>query len=314
MLNPDHLRTFLTVAETGSFTAAATQLGFTQPAVSQHIKALEAQIGEIRLFRRVGKTMRLTHAGEELLAHAREVIDLVVRTEQHMLSLRGQVTGRIGIGCAPSSGERLLPALLAAFHHKYPAVQFAVDVGLAQRLLGWLDNGQVQAALLDEHPRRRTYDVLELGSEAVVAVAARDHALLSQAEAALSDLVLYPLILPQRGMVLRRRLEDLLRRHGIVLEQSQVVLETDSITVATHAVVDSMGIAFIPQSRAPKTPDLGIISLPDLQIEQAWFLIRQRSTITNRAVEALWSFAAGDAGRAVLNQQGLHIPIEYAMP
>jgi DNA-binding transcriptional LysR family regulator len=122
MLNTDHLQTFLAVAETGSFTAAATRLGFTQPAVSQHIKALEAQVGEIRLFRRVGKTMQLTHAGEELLVHARDMLALTARAEEHMLSLRGHVTGRVGIGCAPTTGEHILPALLAAFHSKHPGV------------------------------------------------------------------------------------------------------------------------------------------------------------------------------------------------
>jgi DNA-binding transcriptional LysR family regulator len=309
MLNPEHLHTFLTVAETGSFTAAATRLGFTQPAVSQHIKALETQIGEVRLFRRVGKTMQLTHAGEELLLHAREVVMLVTRAEQHMLGLRGQVTGRIGVGCAPSSGEHLLPALLAAFRQKHPGVQFAVDVGLAERLLRWLDNGQVQAVLIDEHPRRRTYDVLELGSEAVVAIAARSHELFDRSHLALSDLADSQMILPQRGMALRRGLEDLLRRHGVVFDQSQIVLETDSVTTAIRAASDDMGIAFIPRGRAPKARNIGILSLADLQLEQAWFLVRQRSTIANRAVEALWHFTISQIGSTLLTKQGIHRPV-----
>jgi DNA-binding transcriptional LysR family regulator len=305
MLNTDHLQTFLAVAETGSFTAAATRLGFTQPAVSQHIKSLEAQVGEIRLFRRVGKTMQLTHAGEELLIHAREVVSLATRAEQHMLSLRGHVTGRVGIGCAPTSGEQMIPALLAAFHVRHPGVQFAVDVGLSERLFTWLGNGQVQIVLVDEHPRRRTFDVLELGGSPIVCIASRGHALVRKQPQPSAQLARHPLILPQRGMALRRNLEDLLRRQGITADQLQVVLETDSVAVATQAVADGLGLAFLPQHRVPKTRDIAAVALAELALEQSWFLVRQRGSTANRAVEALWDFADSGDGRALLHRLGI---------
>jgi DNA-binding transcriptional LysR family regulator len=308
MLNTDHLQTFLAVAETGSFTAAATRLGFTQPAVSQHIKALETHVGEVRLFRRVGKTMQLTHAGEELLIHAREVVALAARAEQHMLGLRGHVTGRVGIGCAPSSGERMAAALLAAFHVKHPSVQFAVDVGLSEQLWTWLDNGQVQAMLVDEHPRRRTYEVQELGNDGILCIAARGHALLNEQSVLLTTLSECSLILPQRGMALRRVLEDLFRRQGIAVGQLQVVLETDSAAVAAQAVADGLGLAFMPRSRMPKTRELGTVNLAGLTLQQPWYLVRQRGSAGNRAVEELWGFAASVAGRKLLARLGLLPP------
>jgi DNA-binding transcriptional LysR family regulator len=308
MLNTDHLLTFVAVAETGSFTAAATRLGFTQPAVSQHIKALEAQVGEVRLFRRVGKSMRLTHAGEELLVHAREVVTLATRAEQHMLGLRGHVTGRVGIGCAPTTGERILPALLAAFHAKHPGVRFALDVGPSDQLLTWLGNGQVQAVLLDEHPRRRTFDVLELGEEPVVCVAARGHALLQQDQVLLADLREYALVLPQRGMALRRTLEDSFRRQGIALGQLHVILETDTATGSLQAAIDGLGLVFVPRSRFAKTRELGIVEIDGLHLGQSWYLVRQRGGSLNRAVEELWDFADSAAGRRVLVRLGLGTP------
>lgn len=309
MLNTDHLQTFLAVAETGSFTAAATRLGFTQPAVSQHIKALETHVGEVRLFRRVGKTMQLTHAGEELLIHAREVVSLALRAEQHMLSLRGHVTGRIGIGCAPSNGERMLPALLAAFHSKHPGVQFALDIGLSERLFNWLGNGQVQAVLVDENPRRRTYDVLELGTDEIICLASRGHALVRAEAVGLAELRACTLILPQRGMALRRTIEDAFRRQGVALGQLQIVLETDSITGATQAAADGLGLAFIPRSRVPKTRDIGLVKLAGLTIEQPWYLVRQRGSAANRAVDELWDFAGSVAGRKLLTRLGLNAPV-----
>jgi DNA-binding transcriptional LysR family regulator len=313
MLNTDHLQTFLVVAETGSYTGAATRLGFTQPAVSQHIKALETQFGDVRLFRRVGKRMRLTHAGEELLAHAREVVGLAERAEQHMLSLRGHVTGRVGIGCAASSGEIMIPMLLAALHDRHPGVQFAVDVGLAERLYGWLERGQVQVVLVDEHPRRRTYDVLELGRETIVCIAGRGHRLIAEPPADLAELGAEPLILPQRGMALRRAIEDQLRRQGVAAGQTQIVLETDSVAAALAAAREGLGIAFVPRSRAPRTRDLGVITLP-ARLEQHWFLVRQRTGASNRAVDELWDFADSTAGRKLRARLGLAAPIAQPAP
>lgn len=317
MLNTDHLQTFLAVTETGSYTAAATRLGFTQPAVSQHIKALETQVGEVRLFRRVGKRMRLTHAGEELLGFARELIASAERAEQHMLGLRGHIVGRIGLGCAPSSGERVLPALLAAFHSRHPGVQFAVDVGPAEQLLGWLANGQVQAALLDEHPRRRTYDVLELGGEEIAVVVGRTQPLArsgrlgravgTAARLELAELGGMPLILPHRGMALRRLVEDLFRRHGISAGQLDVVLETDSAAAALQAAADGLGAAIVPRSRVVKARRLAELQVDGL-LPQSWFLVRPRGGSASRAVDELWSFASSDESRRVFSGLGLEEP------
>lgn len=309
MLNTDHLVTFLAVAETGSFTAAATRMGFTQPAVSQHIKLLESQIGEVRLFRRVGKSMQLTHAGEELLAFAREVVTVSERAEQHMQSLRGHLIGRISLGCAPNGGERMLPTLLTAFHRQYSDVQFGIDVGLSERMLAWLANGQVQMVMVDEHPRRRAFDVLELGNEAVVPIVGRGHALARGGSVSAASLRSASLILPQRGMAIRRVIEDVFRRQGVAISPQQIVLETDSSSAALQAAIDGLGLAFVPRCRVPRSRSIVTLPIADLVIEQQWFLVRQRGVTVNRAVDELWEFVAGSEGQSVCAGMGLSAPV-----
>ncbi|MCS6889429.1 MAG: LysR family transcriptional regulator, partial [Chloroflexus sp.] len=91
MLNTVHLQTFLAVVETGSFSAAAKRLHMSQPAVSQQIRALEEQVGGVRLFRRSGQQMVLTLAGEQLLSSARELVAMAERAVQAVSALRGQI-------------------------------------------------------------------------------------------------------------------------------------------------------------------------------------------------------------------------------
>lgn len=305
MLNADHLRTFLAVADTGSFTAAASRLGFTQPAVSQQIRALEAQLGSARLFRRAGQRVRLTHVGEELLGHARDLVALAERAERHILGLQGRVTGRIELGCTPSTGERLLPVLLAAFRGDNVSVQFAVEYASSERLLQWLGDDTVQVAVVDEHPRRRSFDVLPLGREPVVCLAARGHGLLATPDATVADLRDAPLILPPRGNPLRRAFDDLLRRRGGTATGLAIALETDSATLAAQAAADGLGLALVPQHRAPKSRDLAVVNIAGLELEQTWYLVRSRSLDGSRGVDAFWNFAASAASRKLLQRIGL---------
>ena len=100
MLNTLHLQTFLAVVEAGNYSAAAERLHMSQPAVSQHIRALEEQLDNVRLFRRVGQQMLLTHAGEELVGSAREMMALAMRAEESIRALRGQISGHVTISVA----------------------------------------------------------------------------------------------------------------------------------------------------------------------------------------------------------------------
>ena len=314
MLNPDHLRTFLAVADSGSYTAAALRLGFTQPAVSQQIRVLEAQLGQARLFRRTGQRTRLTHAGEELLSHARELVAVAERAERHMLGLQGQVSGRVRLGCAPSTGERILPALLAAFRGSHGDVQFSVEVGAAERMVQWLVDRAVQAVIVDEHPRRRSLDALPLGREPVVCLAARGHTLLSGTKLQPDDLRGQPLIVPQRGTILRRAIEELFRRRVSAAAPLLIAIETDSTTLAAQAAADGLGIAFVPQHRVPKSRDLGLVPVDGLDLEVHWFLVRSRGGEEGTALDELWSFAASPEGRKLLQRLGLKAARPFTAP
>src|SRR5918911_1648744 len=190
MLNTFHLQTLLAVVEAGTFSAAAERLHMSQPAVSQHIRALEAQLDNVRLFRRVGQQMLLTHAGEGLVESAREML---------ALSARGQISGRVAIGCTPSSGETLLPPLIAAFRARFPAIAVAITIAPIETLLEWLEGHQMHVLLIEEQQRRRGWESQLLGAERLVLIAPRGHTLLQQEQAPPGLLRDQPLVLPRAG-------------------------------------------------------------------------------------------------------------------
>ena len=114
MINLWQLRVFLVVYETGSFSAAAIRLHLTQPGVSQQIRALENYLNT-KLFVRRGHGVELTAAGDSLVDPARRLITLSETTERTLISKRGEVSGRIRLGCALPSGSYIFSRWIQEF-------------------------------------------------------------------------------------------------------------------------------------------------------------------------------------------------------
>ncbi|MFL5802656.1 MAG: LysR family transcriptional regulator [Roseiflexaceae bacterium] len=308
MLNTIHLQTFLAVVEAGNYSAAAERLHMSQPAVSQHIRALERYLDNVRLFRRVGQQMALTHAGEELVDVAREMLALSARAEENIRVLRGQISGRVTIGCTPSSGEQLLSSLLASFHMRFPAIAVTVTIAPLETLLDWLATQQAQILLIEEQQRRRGWESQLLGVERLALLAPRGHALLQQEQVPPGMLRGLPLVLPLRGSPLRRIIEDGLRRRSIGAADITVALETEGMGLMVQAVRDGLGLAFVPQMRLPRGRDTGVVDLAGVNLQQEWYVLRSRERGAPRAVQELYSFMASKDARKLLAKDGLKVP------
>jgi DNA-binding transcriptional LysR family regulator len=308
MLNTLHLQTFIAVVDAGNYSAAAERLHMSQPAVSQHIRALERELDEVKLFRRVGQQMHLTHAGEELVDVAREMLALAARAEENIRTLRGQVSGRVVVGCAPSSGERLLPPVLAAFRAQFPAIQVSVVLAPLETLLEWLSAQQVHVLLSEEPQRRRGWESQPLGAEPLALLAPRNHAMLRQEQVSPAQLRDQPLVLPRAGTMMRRVIDDGLRRRGVGAADLHVTLETDGVAMAIQAVRAGLGLAFVPQLRVPRRRDTAVVDLAGLNLQLEWYALRSRERGAPRAIQELYAFLSGADARKVLAKEGLKPP------
>src|SRR5215469_4376759 len=116
------LEFFLEVARRSSFTQAARVLGVAQPAISQSIARLEAEL-EIELFARNGRSVRLSEAGSRLVPHAERILGDVAVAQQEFAQLHGVAAGRLTVGATPTVATHLLPRVLAAYRQQYPHVE-----------------------------------------------------------------------------------------------------------------------------------------------------------------------------------------------
>ena len=155
-LDVRRLRVLREVARTGSFSAAAEALAFTQPAVSRQIATLEAEAGT-QLVERRARGIRLTPAGELLVEHAEVILDRLTAAEAQLEQLAGLKGGRLRVGAFPTANAKLVPLAIAAFASQYPEVELRLQEALTRDLLGQLASGEVDIAIVAE-PNARTDD------------------------------------------------------------------------------------------------------------------------------------------------------------
>lgn len=307
MLNTFHLQTFLAVVDAGNYTAAAELLHMSQPAVSQQIRALEEQLGDVRLFRRVGQRMVPTHAGEELLIAARELVTLAENAEQNIRALRGQVAGRVTIGCTANSGEHMLPTLLSTFQSLFPTVTLTVHVAPFEVLIETLAAQQIALLLLEEPQRRRGWESQLLGSEELVLFVPHGHPLLQEEQVTPGMLRTQPLVMPRVGSPLRRIIEDGLRRRGVTSTDLRIALEADSLTMIVQGVRNGLGVAFVPATLCALSDGLESIQITGTPLQQEWHVLRIRERSAPRAAHELYTFLTGTTARTLLAKIGLRV-------
>lgn len=187
------LRAFHAVAERGSFSAAALELGYAQSVVSHHIAALEAEHG-VTLIDRSSRPVRLTPAGEALRPHAVEVLGRVSAAEDTLRSLAGVQSGTLRIGAFSTACTTFVPQAMARFHQAYPGIVISLEHREPADALRRVGAGDIDLAVIFTHRpgseaiADEALAWLHLGDDAFRLVLPPDHRLASRRGLRLADL------------------------------------------------------------------------------------------------------------------------------
>jgi DNA-binding transcriptional LysR family regulator len=144
-LDLDQLRTFVAIAETGSFTRAGDLVFKTQSAVSMQMRRLEERIGK-PIFTRDGRTSRLTEEGERLLGYARRIVRLAEETVAAFDET--ELTGSVRLGTPDDYADRFLPEILARFSRSNPRVEVSVTCEPSTELIRQARTGEIDLAIV----------------------------------------------------------------------------------------------------------------------------------------------------------------------
>lgn len=244
-LEPDLLRSFVAIAESGSFTAAAQRVHRTQSAVSMQIRRLEDLIGQA-LFTREGRQVRLTPAGEVLLGHARRIL------QAHRDALaefdRTALAGEVTIGAPDDYASTFLPRVLARFAETHARVHVSVVCRPSVELVGCIADRSIDLALVSEGSGERGGVLVR--REPLVWVAAARHRP--------EELDPLPLAVFQPGCVFRRAMTESLAASG----RTGRIAYTSLSIAGIHAALDS-GLAVSALLRSGLRPGLRVLDERD---------------------------------------------------
>ncbi len=156
-LDMDALRTLVAAYQLGGFNRAAEQVGRSQSAISQQIHKFEQRLGR-PLFRKSGRGLALTEAGETVIAYARRILEL---NDEAVAAVRGaELGGTVRFGMPGDFAETWLPAVLGQFKRAYPTVRIETTVDRNSALSDKLERGRIELALMLGLEARANSEVL----------------------------------------------------------------------------------------------------------------------------------------------------------
>ena len=245
MLDPK-LYSLLAVAATGNFTRAAEQLSLTQPAVSQHVRALEQELN-VRIFDRVNNMIRLTHEGEIVVKYAKRMIALQENMKGELTNEKLQITS-LTVGITHTAESNAIDEALARYVRCHENVTVKVITGSADKLCTMLKNYEIDLAIIDGKKPDPELNYLMLDTDNLVLIVSPNHRLARKNSATISDLKQEHLILRLSNSTTRKLFVSALECSGMSLNEFNVVLEMDSIATIKDLIRRDFGVSVLARS------------------------------------------------------------------
>lgn len=240
------LRYFVAIVQCGSISRAALELNIAQPALSLHIRNMEADLGVPLLFR-TSKGVQPTEAGLILLRHARLVLDQLEQAGQEIRGHAAEPAGEVRLGLPSSISQTLGVPLVLAARERYPKITLRIADAMSGYVLEWLRIGRVDLGLLYQAIEQRELHATGLLTEALVlsgpveAPAGRSHP--PGDTVAFAALAVLPLVLPSPGHGLRDLLDDAATAQAVRLASD---IDIDAYGAIKELIGRGLGYSVLP--------------------------------------------------------------------
>lgn len=289
VLQETAVRYFLEVVRRGSITEAALTLNVASSAISRQIARLEDEL-DTPLFERLSRGMRPNAAGELLAAHALRAQLETERIGNELLALKGLRRGEVKLVSTEGFALDYLPRAIEHFRRQHSGIRFQLSVGSAADVAQAIRAGAVDIGLTFTMAPDRDIKVEYAQSAPILAVVNPRHPLATRKQVVLSELIGYPLALPQKNITMRRLIDACCSRKNLLLEPA---LSSDSINALLGFVLAGDGVGFSAHLPIRKLIQTGLlVALP----------IRDRDMNTlQMEIQSLSGRTLPQAARAFLN-------------
>jgi len=286
MLDVRRLRVLHAVSAYGSVTAAAAALGYSAPAVSQQLAALEREVG-MRLTERAGRGVELTPAATILVGHTAALLARLDAAESDLAALRDQVSGRVALAAFPSAGATIVPAAWAALARSAPHVQLDLTEMEPEESLPAMARGELDVVVGHEYdllprPLDPLFERRELLEDPVLLAVPADSSLAGPVP--LSSLAGQPFLAPRDKTSCAEMIQRACARAGFV---PHIVARATDFAVLLSLVAAGAGLTLVPELAARRLPP-GVRLLPPAEpVTRRVFTVSRRGGDRKPAVRVV---------------------------
>ncbi len=268
------LKVFQCVANNLSFTKASAELFITQPAITKHIKELEAEL-EVKLFNRTGNKVVLTQAGNILLSYAEQIINLHNEAIFELSQLKGNPEGNLRLGASTTIAQYVIPAALARFNKQNPEIKLSLINGNTERIEQHLLKNEIDIGIVEGKPTNSDIRYSPFINDELLIFKSAQNNITSELITN-DEFVKLPLVLRERGSGTLEIIERNLQHHGISPKNLNILMHLGSTEAIKSFVKTGNGVGIVSRYAIEQELSAGIfklINIPGLKFHRQFYFI-----------------------------------------
>ena len=281
MLSTRH-EIFIEVASNLSFSKASEVLFISQPAISKHIKALEAYY-KTTLFERKGNTIYLSPGGKLLLYRLKEAKKIQNQLEFELSVLKDQLKakGQLKLGASTTVALYIIPKILSAFHQKYPEVKISLLNRNTDTIVKALLDQDIDIGIVEGKKKNSAILYQPFAIDEVVAVCSAKSPIAKKRSLTMQDIKNYPVVLREQGSGTLAALKYNLEKSGVKLSELKVSVRLAGTEALKNFLREDNCLGFLPKGSVLKElrdGDLVAVNIEKFQIVRNFFFIQRHGT------------------------------------
>ena len=297
MLSTRH-EIFMEVASSLSFSRASEVLFISQPAISKHIKALEAYY-KTTLFERKGNTIHLSHAGRLLFQRLKEAKKIQNQLEFELSVIKDQLKarGQLKLGASTTVALYIIPKILSAFHQKYPEVRINMLNRNTDTIMKALVDQDIDIGIVEGKKKNSAILYKPFATDEVVAVCSAKSPIAKKRSLTIQEIKNYPVVLREQGSGTLSALKYQLEKNGIKLSDLKVSVRLAGTEALKNFLREDNCLGFLPKGSVLKElrdGDLAAIHIEKFQIVRNFFFIQRHGTENNELNKAFIRFCKSE--------------------
>ncbi len=277
----NQLRYVCAIADTGNFSRAAERCQVAQPSLSQQVLKLEEDLG-VKLFDRLGRSIRLTEAGRAFIPHARSILEQMDVARMSVAEKHGDLRGSVTVGVIPTIAPYLMPGYTASFAKKFPDAKLRIIEETTSVLIDGLRDLSIDAAVLALPLRHKDLELFPIRTEPLFAVLKKNHPRASAHSLSLKELRGEPFVMLRDGHCFRDLSINTCARARVT---PKIAFESGQFSSLLGMVAAGVGVSLIPEMAIDRNAGCRYVRISDASATRTIVAAVLRGRSFNRVQE-----------------------------